>query len=194
MKHMLKIGIGILLMTVGAYAEEIQGIVNTSTSGTTSAMAYITAGNSTAVKLTDIAWKVDAGNVSSTLNIRQGIKRFASTSATTSSAVVWFANADSQIAAGSYLLFEDTSAGSLTLTRASAASTTSATCYDTFSATTSDNVWALSTVVTRPAVDTATSGTKLPGDVWLPGSAPTALILDGNTTACKLSVSGARVR
>lgn len=169
--------------------------VNEGATGTTSATAYIRAGSTDVVKLTDVAWKVDSANTSTTINIRQGKKRFAVTSATSASGtVLWFDNSASSIAAGDYVIYDDTSAAQLYVWRTSAAATTSVTVNGTITpaTTTSDYVWALQSTIYRPAPDNTVSGTVMLGEIYLPGQAPTALTLDGNTTSCKLSVSGVR--
>lgn len=169
--------------------------VNESATGTISATAFVRAGATDVVKLTDVAWKVDAGNSSGTINLRTGKKRFAVDSATSASGtVLWFDNSGSTIAVNDYLIFDDVSAAQLYLYSVRAVATTSATVYQTITpaTTVSDYVWALNTTVTRPALDASVSGTVNMGQIYLPGQAPTAISLDGNTTSCRISASGVR--
>lgn len=177
--------------------QDIQGVINESASGTTSATAYIKPGNHSAVELTDIAWDVDINLATGFIAIREGKQRFASASATSSTTGLWFPSAHG-LAVNDYVLVEDVSANTLTLAKISAVATTSATSYSTFSMATTDFIWTLNAAVNRPANDQTTSaatGTTFGvGSLWLTGRNPVALTLDGNTTSCNLSVSGKKYR
>ena len=198
MKKFMLVLMGLVLGGVlGVQAEyRIVGIVNESETGTYSATVYINPGNCNVVQLTDVAWDTDTGNVSGTLNIRTGLNRYAVTSPTSASGtVLWFTNSNTAVAVSAYVLYHDTSADILYLYRVAAATTTSITVYETITPATAvtDYVWSLNTAVSRPVFDRAISGTDHVGDIWLPGREPSALTLDGNTTSCKLSVSGVRL-
>lgn len=193
MKTLLSIVLG-FSMLLSVNAQDIGGIVNKGATGSASATVYIDSGNAAAVKITDLACKLDAANTSATIDIRQGRKSYTSTSATSSSTVVYFDNSTSAIAQGDYLLFEDVSAGSLTLCRVTAAAAASATTQQTLSAATNDKVWTLAAAVRRPVGDTSISGTARVQDIYLPGKEPSAITLEGNTTACKVSLSGVRLK
>lgn len=186
-----------LVLASAVCGQDIIGIVNESASGTTSSTIYIDQGSGGIVQLTDIGTKVDSGNTSATLSIQTGKARYAVTSATAATGTaLWFDASNAGVSIGDYILHDDASAGTLTIYRLSAVATTSATTMSTLPVlATADNVWTLRAAVTRPAFDSATSGTIATiGTMNLPGREPSVLILQGNTTACRLSVSGIRIK
>ncbi len=178
-----------------ANAEDVRGVVNKSATGTTSA-TLIVEGTADPVELTDQSWRMDASVTTGLIAFRSGDVRYPVTSATSASSTqLWFANTGTAVAVGDYVIIHDVSDDSYILNRAAAATTTSITVQSTISPaiTTSDNVWSVNdnTGSEKPIPATA-SATSSFGSIWLPAGRPTAVTIDGNTTSCRISVSGVR--
>ena len=182
-----------LTVATSAFAEnEVNRTFSAGSTGTTSATAIVSAGDG-AAQVTDLVWDLDNTVTTGTVDVRVGNKKMAVTSATSGSgSVLWFDNTGSIVASGDYLILF--SGGSHTLVRTKGTvATTSATIQETVAATsTSDSIWTTLTTVRRNAPDLTTSSTLAPVNIWIPENVPTAFTIDGNTTACKISVSGVR--
>jgi hypothetical protein len=186
-----------LLLSVNSYGQStVSGVFNKSSSGTTSATVIIEESNDFST-ITDLAYKLDAGVTTGFVSAQIGQSKYKITSATASAAsVLWFDNTASDIAAQDFVIFHDKSTGTYYLRKVSAASTTSATLYASISVTTvvtDDSVWSTYAAVEKP-VTTVTSGTTGAVNIWIPAAVPAAYTIDGNTTACRISVSGVRTR
>lgn len=181
------------LMPSKAFAgSEIRGVFNASSSGTTSATVFVDS-STDFPQITDLSWKLDAGVTTGTITFRSGDIKYSSTSATSASGtVVWFANAATSVAVGEYIIIREN--GSYFLRQVTAATTTSVTVSESISSalTTSSLVWAVnSSTSTRYAPQLATPTSPYSAvSIWLPKERPTAITVDGNTTACRISVSG----
>lgn len=196
MKTYLKMMLLVLLAfapAMGWAEHEVKSVFNTSASGTTSATVFVQDRDEFAL-ITDIAWRLDSNNTTGLIVVRPGDVRYTSTSATSSSGtVVWFANTGTAVATGEYIIILDESAGDYYLRKTIAASTTSVTVSESISPalTTSDLIWSVLGSFERP-VGATNSQTVSLGAIWLPKNKPTAITVDGNTTACRISISGHR--
>lgn len=198
MKNLLNLlAVLALLIGVNSYGQStVSGVFNKSATGTTSATVVIPEGNDFAT-ITDLAYKLDAGVTTGFVQMNIGQNRRPITSATASAAsVLYFDNTDSDVAAADFLIFSDKSTGSYYLRRVNSATTTSATVGESIAVTTvvsDDVVWSTYAVVEK-SVPNVVSGTASSLNVWLPASVPSAITINGNTTACRISLSGARTR
>ena len=195
MKHLLKLlALSVALLPGFALATgEITGTFLTANNGTTSATVFVTS-SSEFTSITDLGWQLDSGVTTGQVVFRQGDNRYDVASATSASGtVVWFANTGTNVSAGEYIIIYDDSLGSYLLRQTKAAATTSVTVTESIAValTTSDKVWSVTSSSSRP-VPSTTSQTVFAGPIWLPRNVPTAITLDGNTTACRLSISGVR--
>lgn len=190
---------GLALLTLSGVSGFADGAVdstfNTSASGTTSATVFVPEGRGYA-NVTDLAWKLDSGVTTGTVAIRSAIERKKVTSATASSAqVIYISNPGNSLTLSNYVIFLDASTGTHYLRRIAASSTTSVTLDSSISgiaSTTDDVLYLCAATVTKPVIN-LTSATVAPGiNLWLPNNLPTALTLDGNTTACQIEASGVR--
>lgn len=196
MKKFIKLFGGLLMiftMCLTALGQgSIQSVFNASATGTTSATVFVGEGVSSA-NITDLSWRLDSNVTTGTIGFRIGEKRFPVTSATAAAgSVVYISNTNTGIAVSEYVIFESNSGGNYVLRRVTAAATTSIT-VDTAitpAITTSDNVYSTLTTVEKPVPNT-TSATAA-HNIWLPANMPTAVTIDGNTTSCRISISGVR--
>ncbi len=189
----LPIFLGIFLVSLTCYGR-VENVYNSSASGTTSATVFVPKGSGVA-EVKTLAWRIDAGVTTAFVGQYIGNKQYNITSATTSAAsVLWFTNANTAVTAGSFIIFYDDSASAYFLRRVSAATTTSITLYSSIAVTTTTSDMVFSTEATVPqmpvGVLSGTSGGF--SQLWFPREYPTALVIDGNTTSCAISVSGAR--
>lgn len=165
---------------------------NSSSSGTTSATAFVPNGDSVA-EIRDLSYRLDSSNTTGFIGQYVGQRQYAVTSSTAASAtVVYFANADTGVAASEFIIYLDADTGTYYLRRVSAATTTSVTLYSSLPITTatSDKVWSCLATVERPV--SAVSATGGMTSIWIPANVPAAMVIDGNTTSCRISVSGYR--
>lgn len=170
----------------------VMGPVNKSASGTTSATVFVEGGNAP-VEVTQIATRFDAGVATGLVVVQSGDAQYQSTSATSATgSVVWFTNTGTAVAVGESIIIYDESLGDYYLRKVSAATTTSVTVYSTIAPalTLLDTIWSVDSNVEIPAGVTSQTGGL--GRIWLPSGRPTALTVDGNTTACRIAVSGIR--
>lgn len=197
---MKKLMVTLLALTLCAINGWAQGAVSSvfgeSASGTKSATVIVKPGKEPGV-VTDLTWEVDTGVTTGSVDIRLGKKRFAVASATSGSGtVLWFTNSGTQVAADDFVIFHDVSVGTFTLHRVQASTATSATVYETVSVatTTDDLVYSLLSVLRRPARPVTTSGTTGPAavEIHIPADLPSAFVIDGNTTSCRINVNGVR--
>lgn len=168
------------------------GVFNQGASGTTSATVFVKPGNAFS-EITDLAWRLDAGVTTGLIIIRTGEAKYDVNSATSGSGTaVWFANTGSDVASADYIIIYDESTGDYLLRHVTAVATTSVTVSESISVglTTSDKVWLVSSSVQRAVPNTISSASAL--SIWLPKDAPTAITVDGNTTSCRISVSGVK--
>jgi hypothetical protein len=185
-----------LALSFSAQAEQfVNGTFSDTADGTKSATAFVPKGSGFA-NITDLSYKLDAGLTSGTVDIRRAEAECAITSATSGSGtVLWFDNDPAQTAVGEYVIFLDVSLNTYTLHRVSVAGTTSITVLDTVSVatTTSDKVYSCLPTIRRhaPSVVSSVQGTA---NIWLPSDLPSALTIDGNTTSCRISVNGVRIK
>jgi hypothetical protein len=203
-KNLLNLLAALLLLGVNSYGQSVvSDVFNSSASGTTSATVILPESNDFG-NVTDLAWKLDAGLTTGFVAIQAGQNRHPVTSATASAAsVLWFNNVGNDssgfdVSAYEYLIFFDKSTSTYYLRRTNAAATTSVTLQASISVTTvvtDDAVWSTYAAVEKPIIGStsATVGSGL-GNIWIPAKAPTAFTIDGNTTACRISVSGVRAR
>jgi hypothetical protein len=180
-------------------AGEVTAVYNLSSSGTTSATVFIPPGSEYG-NVTDLATRLDSGVTTGQVIFRTGDVQYSSTSATSASGtVVWFSNAGTSVAVGEYIIvYNVTSAqpsgsGTYFVRQVSAATTTSVTVTESIGSalTTSDIVWGVPLSVSRPA-GTLNSQTASVGNIWFPKNKPVAVTIDGNTTACRISLSAIR--
>lgn len=180
------------LLTISSVYARVDSAFNSSATGTTSATVFVPKGIGPA-DVRSLAWRIDANVTTAFVGQYIGVNQYSITSSTASAAtVLWFANAGTAVTAGSFIIFYDDSATTYFLRRVSAATTTSVTLNTSIAVTTttSDLVWQTTQVNMPVGVISGTSG-GFPG-LWLPTGFPTALVIDGNTTSCAISVSGAR--
>lgn len=178
---------------VSVFGQYVNGPVNKSASGTTSATVIVEGGNAP-VELTDVGFRFDAGVTTGLLVVQSGDAQYDVASATAAStSIIWFTNTGTAVAVGEYVILFDESTGDHYLRRVNAATTTSVTVQASIgiAQTILDKVWSVDSTVERPVTGNP-SATSNVGRVWLPAGRPTALTVDGNTTACRISVSGVR--
>ncbi len=182
-----------LLFTASSYAR-VEKVFNSSSTGTTSATVFVPKGAGVA-EVKNLSWRTDSGVTTAFVGEYIGQKQYGITSATASAAsVLWFANVNTAVSAGSFVIFWDKSADLYFLRRVSAATTTSVTLYSSIAVTTvvsDDLVFGTFPVVNMP-VGILTGAAFGGVQAWFPVEMPTALVIDGNTTSCAISVSGAR--
>lgn len=189
-KLVLLIGLG---LAASAFADgDIDRVFNTGSTGTTSATAIVSPSDSP-MQVTDLVWDLDNTVTTGTVDISIGNRRLAVSSATSGSgSVIWFDNSQSLVASGDYLIAVVAGTSTLVRTKGTVA-TTSATIQETLAAmATTDALWTTATRIRRNAPDLTTSSTLAPVSIWLPANVPAAFTIDGNTTACKISLSGVR--
>lgn len=170
----------------------VVGTINVADSGTVSATVFVPAGSGF-VNITDLGWRLDAGVTTGLVTFRSGDVNYASTSATSASGtVVWFANTGTAVGVGEHIIIYDESTGSYILRYTSAATTTSVTVTQAISPalTTSDRIWSVVSSVARPVPNVNSQSSAM--SIWLPAMAPTAITIEGNTTACRISANGVR--
>lgn len=184
------IGLAVAFVAASVNAQDNQGTFVVGTNGTTSATAIVPPAAGAAI-VTDLVAATDAGNVSATVQIRTGKVRKAVSSATTAGNTVWFTNTSTNLAVQGYAIVHETGANTLLLVKVASATATQVQVYETLpNLDTSDYIYPLNVTVPRGANMSAT--VMGPVNIWLPANLPSALTLDGNTTSCKLSVSGYR--
>jgi hypothetical protein len=191
MNKILTLLMGLVLAANLQANDIVRSTFSESADGTRSATAFVPKGAGFA-NVTDISYRLDSGATTATIDIQRAEKEHAVTSATTSTAVLWFDNDPAAISLSEYVIIYDESSNSYSLTRCSATASTSATVYSTQSLTTSDKVYSCLATVRRhaPEMVTETVGSV---NIWLPSDLPSALTLDGNTTSCRISVDGRRI-
>jgi hypothetical protein len=197
MKKLIKslILAALAVMPIACFASgEVTGVYNTSSSGTTSATIFVP-GGSEPFNITDLNWRLDTGCTTGQVIFRSGESMYQSTSVTSASGtVVWFSNPSSTtaVAVNDFIIIYDESAGTYFLRTVTAATTTSVTVSESLSPglTASDKIWSVNQSVSRPVVAINSLTTAV--NIWMPRSVPTAITLDGNTTACRISASGVR--
>lgn len=185
--------IALALFSVSTSYAVVESVFNDGASGTTSATVFVPAGNGVA-EVRDLAWRLDSGVTTGFISQHVGQRKYAITSSTASSAsVLWITNSDTGVANGEFIIFLDESAGDYYLRRVSAATTTSITISASIAitTTTSDVLWSTLAFVEKPVASTV-SLTGAPASLWFPALVPSALVIDGNTTACRISINGVR--
>lgn len=185
---------------------KVDEVFTSSATGTTSATVFVPKGgrgtpaatggvwSSGVAEVTDLAWRIDSTVTSAFIGQYIGQKKFIVNSSTAANAsVIWFANNNSDVAASEFIIFYDESANDYYLRRVSAATTTSITLYSSIdiTTTTTDQLWSVGTVWQKP-VGYTTSASNGSAGLWFPAGAPAALVIDGNTTSCSISISGRR--
>lgn len=192
--------LAVMLPMISYGAGEVTAVYNVGATGTTSATVFIPPGSEYG-NITDLAARLDAGVTTGQVIFRVGDVQYNSTSATSASGTtVWFANTGTSVAVGEYIIvYNVTSAqpsgsGTYFVRQVSAATTTSVTVSESIASalTTSDLVWGVPTSVSHPVGNGVNSTTAAIGQVWLPKGKPVAITVDGNTTACRISVSAIR--
>jgi hypothetical protein len=172
----------------------VAGTFSDSEDGTRSATAFVPKAAGFA-HITDLAYKLDAGVTTGTIDIHRGEREIAVNSATSGTgSVLWFDNDPTAVSALEYVIFWDDSAAAYFLYRATASASTSITIQETAPiTTTSDRVYPCSAVTRRHATNTVSNSLGA-CDIWLPSDMPSALTLDGNTTSCRIAISGRRIK
>ncbi len=198
MKNKLILLVAFALASVSASYAEIEQNFNVSATGTTSATAIVPSGTGIA-EVTDLSYRLDAGTTTGTISQYAGARAYLITSATASAAsVLWISNDSTGIAVGEFIIFLDASTGNYFLRRVSAATTTSITINSSIAVTTevtNDRVWSTLATVEKPVENLTTGANSRSGglcSIWLPAGVPSALVIDGNTTSCRISVNGVR--
>jgi hypothetical protein len=196
MKKLLLLSVMVLAFNFASYADT--GAISTfqeGSTGTTSATVVIRPSEGSA-HVTDIIYKLDSTLTTGTISVYPGKARFLVTSATASGTTLWFDNSSSAVAAGDFVILSDVSTVNNYLYRTTAVTTTSVTINSSITAatTTSDIVYSTRGRFVRHAPTINTSQTFPSVSVWLPSGVPSAIAVDGNTTACSIFVSGVRTR
>lgn len=171
----------------------VKSTFGASADGTTSSTVFAPKASGVG-QITDLAYRLDSGLTTGTVDIRRAESEQSISSATsTTGSVLWFDNDPTLVSLAEYVIFYDDSAGSYFLYRCTATAATSITVQETAPVTTtSDKIYPCMATVRRhaPAVVSNTMGNN---NIWLPSDLPSALTLDGNTTSCRISVSGVRL-
>lgn len=194
MKKLFSILLALVCATAAFADSEITGIFNNANNGTTSATIFVEPASEYA-NITDLGWKLDAGVTTGIIVFRPGDIQYTCTSATSGSGTVaWFSNAGTAVAVGEYIIVHDESLGDFYLRQVIAATTTSVTVSESIpvALTTSDKVWSVEGSFARPIAIVNSQTAAQAVSIWLPKLKPTAITIDGNTTACRISVSGIR--
>ena len=160
--------------------------------GTKSATAFVPKAQGHA-QITDLAYNLDQGTTTGTVDIQRGESEQAVSSATSGTgSVLWFDNNPTLVSLAEYVIFWDDSAATYFLYRCTGTAATSITIQETAPiTTTSDKIYPCLPTVRRHALNPK-SNTIGPADIWLPSDLPSALTIDGNTTSCRISVNGVR--
>lgn len=198
MNKLLKVILGLALLPLMAMADsEVDGTFDAGASGTASATVFLSP-STTFQNITDLGWKLDAGVTTGNVQFRIGDIRYAVNSATSGSGtVVWFANTGTPVTSQEYIIIYDESVGTYLLRQVQVATSTSVTVSESISVglTVLDLVWSVGNGgagFARPIPNSVSQTVMGPGSIWLPKQVPIAITLDGNVTACKISVSGIR--
>ncbi len=182
-----------LLGTSLVYGQgSIEGVYDEAASGSTSATVFVKP-TSAFANITDLSWRLDVGVTTGQIICRPGDVKYTSTSATSASgSTVWFANTGTGVSSGSYIIILDESAGTYFLRQVGAATTTSVTVSEaiTPALTTSDIIWSVLGSYSRPVPQANSASAAV--NLWFPKNVPTSITVDGNTTSCRISVSGVR--
>lgn len=219
----MKNNIKLLLMTVlagcvanNSFAGNIRNTILQGRTGTTSATTVVAA-EAGSCKLTDIMTRVDTGVSTASVVFRQGVTQHRVTSSTTANGTaLFFNNVNSQgtlaVQKTDYVIFQPigsnvgivpSAQSPYVLLRCNNATSTSITVQETITTSTTisttsptqtDVIWSTLGSFSKPVPNgtlSPTSGSLQ--NVWLPADVPTALTLDGNTTACSLFISGIRI-
>ena len=180
-----------IAFAIPGYAQ-VQDVFSQSATGTTSATVFVEGGGGFG-EITDLSYRLDSNVTSGFVAIRSGQTKYPITSATSATgSVLWFSNTGTGVAQNDYIVFFDQSEGQYYLRRVTAATTTSVTLLTSLApaTTTSDYVWSLRDPVEKAVAPGLTSGQSTVTSIWLPRNVPSAITLDGNTTSCRISVSG----
>jgi len=145
--------------------------------------------------VTDLSYRLDSGLTTGTVDIQRGEREIAVNSATSGTgSVLWFDNDPTAVSVSEYVIFWDDSAATYFLYRCSASAATSITIQETAPiTTTNDKVYSCLPTVRRHAA-AVVSNSLGTCDIWLPSDMPSALTLDGNTTSCRISITGNRIK
>lgn len=184
-----------LSLSVSVHAQQyVVSTFSDSEDGTKSATAFVPKASGFA-HITDLAYRLDAGVTTGTVDIHRGEREISVNSATSGTgSILWFDNDPTAVSAQEYVIFWDDSASTYFLYKATVSAATSITIQETAPiTTTSDKVYPCSAVTRRHATNTV-SGSLGSCDIWLPSDMPAALTLDGNTTSCRISVTGNRLK
>lgn len=200
-KALLLVG---LLAASSAFAD-IEQVFSDSRTGTTSATAFVPHGGGAPANITAVSWRLDSGVTTGFVAFRPGRGRFAVTSGVASGATIFVSNTGTIISALDSVIFfdeSDSDGNPYTLHTVTAAATTSITVNPTVgvTSTTSDVVWhvPLAEVAEFPVSSTGLTTTSSTAfqfgktDFWFNGQAPVAVTIDGNTTSCRIGISGVR--
>lgn len=187
--------IALLAITLAGLAQAAQfegATFAESADGTTSATAFIPKGDGL-VHITDLAYRLDGGLTTGTVDIRRGEVERSVTSATSASTQIWFDNDPTIVSGAEYVILFDDSANTYYLYRCVTTAANSISVQETTVATTtSDKLYSCRATVRRHAPIMSNSTGAV--DIWLPSDLPSALTIDGNTTSCRISVGGTRVK
>jgi hypothetical protein len=184
-----------LSLSVSVHAQQyVVSTFSDSEDGTKSATAFVPKATGIA-HITDLAYRLDAGLTTGTVDIHRAEREISVNSATSGTgSILWFDNDPTAVSAQEYVIFWDDSASTYFLYKATVSTATSITIQETAPiTTTSDKVYPCMAVTRRHATNTV-SGSLGSCDIWLPSDMPAALTLDGNTTSCRISVTGNRIK
>jgi len=175
-------------------AEYVNSTFSSSADGTTSATVFVPKGSGFA-HITDLSYDLDSAVTTGTVDIRAAESEQSIASATSGTGtVLWFDNDPTHVSAQEYVIFFDESANAYFLYKCTATAAASITIQETAPiTTTSDKVYPLKATARRHAVNVI-SGSLGSADIWLPSDLPSALTIDGNTTSCRISINGVKIR
>lgn len=184
----------VAFLFIGAQASQAltEQSFNSSSTGTTSATAFVPTGNAIG-EIRDLSYRLDSGVTTGFIGQYVGQRKYAVTSSTASAAsVIYITNADSGVGAGEFVIYLDADVGTYYLRRVSSATTTSVTLASSIAITTAtaDSLWSCAPTVERAVSAVSQTGGQV--SIWIPANVPAAMVIDGNTTSCRISLSGAR--
>ena len=195
MNKLLTSLLALVAMVLPLQAEQFAvSTFGSSADGTRSATAFVPKAAGLA-QVTDLAYALDQDVSTGTVDIHRGEREISVNSATSGTgSVLWFDNDPTAVSAAEYVIFWDDSAAAYFLYRCVTTAATSITIQETAPIlTTNDKVYPCMARVRRFAQNPK-SNTIGACDIWLPSDMPSALTIDGNTTSCRISVNGKRIK
>ena len=185
---------GLLSLSTVFALERTESTFADSADGSKSATAFVPKGGGVG-QITDLSYDLDTNVQTGTVSIRVAEQEKAINSATSGTGtVLWFDNDPTLSSATEYVIFWDDSAKEYFLYNVVASAATSVTIAQTAPiSTTNDRIYPCAPQADRYAANVVSS-TLGECNIWVPSDLPSALSIDGNTTSCRISVSGRRVK